>query len=84
MNKLPLVQLLIAVLLQSDYILSQDHWETAIFADDNWNYIIPSQEPSSDWNTVMFDDSDWSIGPGGFGYGDNDDGTTVDLSLIHI
>ena len=47
MNKLPLVQLLIAVLLQSDYILSQDHWETAIFADDNWNYIIPSQEPSS-------------------------------------
>ena len=84
MNKLPLVQLLIAVLLQSDYILSQDHWETAIFADDNWNYIIPSQEPSSDWNTVTYDDSDWSVGPGGFGYGDNDDGTTVDNGTISV
>ena len=84
MNKLPLVQLLIAVLLQSDYILSQDHWETAIFADDNWNYIIPSQEPSSNWNTVTFDDSDWSVGPGGFGYGDNDDGTTVDNGTISV
>ncbi|SVD52841.1 uncharacterized protein METZ01_LOCUS405695, partial [marine metagenome] len=77
MNKLPLVGLLIAGFLMTDSLLSQDHWETAIFADDNWNYIIPSQEPSSDWNTINFDDSDWLNGPGGFGYGDNDDGTTI-------
>jgi len=84
MNKLPLVGLLIAGSLMTDLLLSQDHWETAIFADDNWNYIIPSQEPSSDWNTINFDDSDWLNGPGGFGYGDNDDGTTVDNGTISV
>ena len=84
MNKLPLVGLLIAGFLMTDSLLSQDHWETAIFADDNWNYIIPSQEPSSDWNTINFDDSDWLNGPGGFGYGDNDDGTTINSGTISV
>ena len=84
MNNLPLVRLLIAAFLVSDSVLAQDHWETAIFADDNWNYIIPSQEPSSEWNTVTFDDSDWLVGSGGFGYGDNDDGTTVDNGTISV
>ena len=28
-------------------------------------------------NLPDFDDSQWSLGPGGFGYGDNDDATTV-------
>ena len=84
MNKLPLVGLLIAGFLMTDSLLSQDHWETAIFADDNWNYIIPSQEPSSDWNTINFNDSDWLNGPGGFGYGDNDDGTTINSGTISV
>ena len=84
MNKPSLFPLLIAVLFVSDYLSSQDHWETAIFADDTWNYIIPSLEPSSDWNTLNFDDSDWLMGTGGFGYGDNDDGTTVDNGTISV
>ena len=84
MNKPSLSPLLIAVLFVSDYLSSQDHWETAIFADDTWNYIIPSSEPSSDWNTLNFDDSDWLVGSGGFGYGDNDDGTTVDNGTISV
>ena len=84
MNKPSLSPLLIAVLFVSDYLSSQDHWETAIFADDTWNYIIPSSEPSSDWNTLNFDDSDWLMGTGGFGYGDYDDGTTVDNGTISV
>ena len=41
-------------------ISGQHHWETAIFASDNWKYTIPVSEPSSNWKTIDFDDSDWS------------------------
>ena len=84
MNRQRLATMLIAGLLISNPALSQDHWETAIFAGDSWNYIIPSQEPSSYWNTVNFDAADWSVGPGGFGYGDNDDGTTINSGTISV
>jgi hypothetical protein len=84
MTSTRLATLLIVGLLFLNPLRSQDHWETAIFAGDNWSYIIPSTEPSSDWNTVNFDDADWSVGPGGFGYGDNDDGTTINSGTISV
>ncbi len=84
MTSTRLATLLIVGLLFPNLLRSQDHWETAIFAGDNWSYIIPSTQPSSDWNTINFDDSDWLNGPGGFGYGDNDDGTTVDNGTISV
>ena len=46
-------------------LYAQHHWETAIFADDNWKYIIPSSELSSVWNTNNFNDNIWNEGPGG-------------------
>lgn len=52
-------------------------WETIIDKGDNWRYLIPISEPSSLWRTTNFDDSQWKIGPSGFGYGDNDDATIV-------
>ena len=57
------------------FISGQHHWETAIFASDDWNYIIPDSEPLDSWKTIDFDDSNWSFSQGGFGYGDGDDGT---------
>ena len=72
---------LLASLFMVSVILSQDHWETAVYADDEWAYLIPESELPSDWNTIGFDDSDWSTGPGGFGYGDEDDGTEIDSAL---
>jgi hypothetical protein len=72
---------LLASLFMVSVILSQDHWETAVYADDEWVYLIPESELLSDWNTIGFDDSDWSTGPGGFGYGDEDDGTEIDSAL---
>ncbi len=72
---------LLASLFVVSVILSQDHWETAVYADDEWAYQIPESELLSDWNTIGFDDSDWSTGPGGFGYGDEDDGTEIDSAL---
>ena len=62
-------------------ILSQDHWETAIYADDEWSYLVPIEEPQNDWNSLNFNDDDWLIGAGGFGYGDDDDGTEIEPAL---
>ena len=74
----------LTLLLIMNSVFAQDHWETAVFANDQWRYLVPSSEPDTDWNEEYFDDSDWAQGPGGFGYGDGDDGTIIDLSLIHI
>ncbi len=59
----------------------QDHWETAIFAEDDWRYIVPSFAVETGWNTIEFDVSNWDEGPGGFGYGDGDDGTIIDPAI---
>ncbi len=72
---------LLASLFVVSVCLSQDHWETAVYAGDNWAYLLPESELPSDWNTIGFDDSGWSTGPGGFGYGDEDDGTEIDPAL---
>ena len=62
-------------------VLSQDHWETAVSADDDWTYLVPESELPSDWNILEFDESDWLTGPGGFGYSDYDDGTNIDPTI---
>ena len=62
-------------------VLSQEHWETAIFAEDYWQYIVPDEELPLDWNEIGFDDSGWNVGPGGFGYGDGDDGTMINNTI---
>ncbi len=72
---------LLTSLLVVSVILPQDHWETAVYAADEWAYQIPESELPSDWNTIGFDDSGWSTGPGGFGYGDEDDGTEIEPAL---
>ena len=54
-------------------LIAQNHWETAVFASDEWKYIVPSSEPSSNWNEIDYDDGDWNYSQGGFGYGDGDD-----------
>ena len=57
--------------------VSQDHWETAVYAGDNWSYIVPETELPTDWNSLGFDDTSWLTGAGGIGYGDEDDGTEI-------
>jgi hypothetical protein len=55
----------------------QEYFETPIFADDNWFYLVPSSEPDASWRLPGFDNAGWNTGPGGFGYGDGDDGTDI-------
>jgi spore coat protein CotH len=59
-----------------------NHWETLIKANEQWRYFLgtvspPAVEPSSTWRTLPFDDNSWVQGPGGFGYADGDDATTI-------
>ncbi len=68
-------------ILLINFVFTQDHWETAIYAGDEWAYLVPTEEPSSNWNLLDFSDSEWLTGVGGFGYGDEDDGTEIDPTL---
>ncbi len=54
-----------------------DHWESVVLADQEWNYLIPTAQPDLSWNTLLFDDSTWLTGNGGFGYSDGDDNTIL-------
>ena len=60
---------------------SQTHWETAIYTEDTWHYFVGTSAPPVNWNELDFDESSWSSGPGGFGYGDEDDNTTIPNTL---
>ena len=54
-----------------------DHWESLVNADNTWKYFPGTIEPASSWIDLSFNDDTWSQGPGGFGYGDDDDGTVI-------
>ena len=66
---------------------------------NSWNYFIGFAEPSGGlfdprvleplplrvlWGSHAFDDSSWSSGPGGLGYGDGDDATIVNIQNIAL
>ena len=53
------------------------HWETVIDWGDDWKYILGTAEPPAAWKNLGFNDQSWTVGPSGFGYGDNDDSTIV-------
>jgi len=57
-----------------------NHWETAVFNTDNRKYRTGTSEPDINWRSLAFDDGLWAEGPGGFGFGDNDDNTVIPQS----
>jgi hypothetical protein len=57
------------------------HWETIIAWGDIWKYKLGFAESPSVWSTLIYDDSDWSSGVSGFGYGDGDDATYVNPTI---
>ena len=71
--------LIIPLLLSTSLLKSQNinHWETAVFDNDIWKYLVPTSEPSANWRMVAFNDATWPQGQGGIGYGDGDDNTVV-------
>ena len=69
------------IILFVQYLIAQDHWETAVFSYDQWRYNVPDAELPLNWNTIDFDDIGWNEGEGGFGYSDDDDGTIIDPAI---
>ena len=59
-------------------------WETIIHMGDTLKYILGSDYPGANWKIPGFDDSNWSIGRSGIGYGDNDDNTPIPKGTISI
>ncbi|MFC1569966.1 CotH kinase family protein [bacterium] len=57
------------------------HWETVIPWGDVWKYSPGSASLPDHWRDIDYDDDSWSVGPSGFGYGDNDDSTVVDQAV---
>jgi len=54
------------------------HWETAIYATDNWKYQVNTSAPAdTNWRYLSFNANSWSSGVGGIGYGDGDDATII-------
>jgi hypothetical protein len=54
-----------------------DHYEGIILANQTWNYLVPTSEPTNSWRLPGATLTGWSSGIGGIGFGDGDDGTTI-------
>jgi len=52
-------------------------WNTLIRRGDEWQYLVPDGNVDNAWTTIGFDDSGWTKGNSGFGYGDDDDETVL-------
>jgi len=52
-------------------------WDAVINWGDSWSYWPGTSAPISNWDDPGTDISNWSTGPSGFGYGDNDDNTNL-------
>lgn len=46
-------------------------------ADDDWRFFRGRSNPGWDWYQQSFNDDSWEVGPGGFGFGDDDDNTEL-------
>ena len=58
------------------------NWQCPALDSDTWEYIIPTVNPPVGWNEPGFNSLGWSIGPGGFGYGDGDDATVLEQADV--
>jgi len=63
---------------------TEPFWESAILPTDTFSYIVPSASTSTAWFKPDFNDGSWSKGKAGFGYGDEDDRTTLPQQTVSV
>lgn len=62
-----------------------NHWESVFYADAIVKYWTNNDgDPESDWRNNNFNDDHWHEGPGGIGYGDDDDGTIDTCTAVFM
>jgi len=69
------------VVFASGASLGVGHWETVIDRGDVWAYLPGDSPLPEGWASPSLDDSWWSRGPSGFGFGDGDDATETPKEL---
>lgn len=57
---------------------------TLVEMGDEFRYLVPDQKVDGTWTTLVFDDSSWTLGKAGFGYGDEDDSTVISNPSISV
>jgi len=60
------------------------HYRPLVTQGSEGAYFPGTIEPPSTWRDVDFDDSTWSTGPSGFGFGDDDDATVVSSPTVYV
>lgn len=79
---LPSDSLLMVMASGKDRRLWYPHWETIIDRGHIWSYFEGYEEPPSNWMMPEFDDASWHTGPSGFGSGDGDDASFVNVNVV--
>lgn len=82
--RIPILLVVLSILTQSIANAQCDtihHWESIVLAENNWKYYSGLIDPGNSWYTSTYNDQAWNEGPGGFGYGDNDDGTVIGATI---
>jgi hypothetical protein len=54
------------------------YWNTIITQGDTGKYLVPDTIIHESWTLAEFNDTTWTDGPSGFGYGDGDDNTIIE------
>jgi hypothetical protein len=71
------VVLALFVVANFSFSKSVNHWESIIQVGDTCSYLIPAHNIGTAWTTKDFNDSQWTRGQSGLGYGDDDDNTEL-------
>ena len=71
------------IVFASDHSTQQiaDHWEMPVNAGAIWKYTFGSVAIDTNWRNISFNESAWSSGYGGIGFGDADDNTTIPVGV---
>ncbi|MFT7612375.1 MAG: hypothetical protein ACI9J3_001334 [Parvicellaceae bacterium] len=77
-----LAQILLILFYCTVSVSQVNHWETVVYEDDSWKYTLPTSPVDPLWTSISYNDISWSVGSGGFGYGDGDDNTVIPSGTI--
>jgi len=61
-----------------------DHWASVVQAEMAWRYYLPTSSIGNNWKNVSYNDAAWTVGTGGWGYGDGDDNTVLPNPTVTV
>jgi len=81
LNRTSLIILLAIInVLCSNLHAQSSQWNSVVIPGQAWKYTLPDG-PNTNWTKSNFDDSSWSVGNTGIGYGDEDDETIISNTI---